>query len=186
MHCETALAGRRLLASRCKALSRKCEFAGCDQQRRQVTANASKIKDSAIRGVSNDCSEVRQSGFTRVRQGWGNASRVACATNIHFSIFGFLGPWQFLNIGHQGPHARTSTAILAFHAQTGHRVLAVSQNPCFTYIFFYFSKLLEQTQALYWAQHASLLIWIVDFRCLGLKLRLSTEVRHSGVFRRVC
>ena len=133
------------LASRCKALSRKCEFNGCDQQRRQVTANASKIKDSAIRGVSNDCSEVRQSGFTRVRQGWGNASRAACATNIHFSIFGSLGPWQFRNIGHQGPHARTSTAILAFHAQTGHRVLAVSQNPCFT-IFFIFSKLLEQTQ----------------------------------------
>ena len=126
------------LASRCKALSRKCEFAGCDQQRRQVTANASKIKDSAIRGVSNDCSEVRQSGFTRVRQGWGNASRAACATNIHFSIFGSLGPWQFLNIGHQGPHARTSTAILAFHAQTGHRVLAVSQNPCFTLFFFFF------------------------------------------------
>ena len=123
------------LASRCTALSRKCEFAGCDQQRRQVTANASKIKDSAIRAVSNDCSEVRQSGFTRVRQGRGNASRAACATNIHFSIFGSLGPWQFLNIGHQGPHARTSTAILVFHAQTGHRVLAISQNPCFTHFF---------------------------------------------------
>ena len=65
----------------------------------------------------------------------GGMRRGQLAQQTFISAFGYLGPWQFLNIGHQGPHARTSTAILAFHAQTGHRVLAVSQNPCFTHFF---------------------------------------------------